>query len=201
MKTSSRLNLPLWLIAALVTTILPAAVLVLSAQTSQAGSATWLANPATNHWNNANNWTAGGPPNGPSDIATFATSNTTGILHTADVEVSSIVFNSGASAFTITTGATATLTIIGAGVTDNAAAAENFATTGSSTASTVGGQIFFLNSATAGNAPAFTNNPGTVATAGGGSVQFFGTARAGHGNLYQQAFLCIGRAERIYSVP
>ena len=182
MKTSSRLNLPLWLIAALVTTILPAAVLVLSAQTSQAGSATWLANPATNHWNNANNWTAGGPPNGPSDIATFATSNTTGVLHTADVEVSGIVFNSGASAFTITTGATATLTIIGAGVTDNAAAAESFATTGSSTASTVGGQIFFLNSATAGTAM-FTNNAATIENAGGGSTQFFGNARAGHGTF------------------
>lgn len=160
-----------------------ATLLSLSAQITQAGSATWLANPATNHWNNANNWTSGGPPNGPSDIATFATSNTTGILHTADVELSGIVFNSGASAFTITTGATATLTIVGAGITDNAAAAENFATTGSSTASTGGGQIFFTGSATAGNAPAFTNNPGTIDTAGGGSTQFFGSARAGHGTF------------------
>ena len=159
-----------------------ATLLSFSAQTTQAGSATWLANPATNHWNNANNWTSGGPPNGPNDIATFATSNTTGIIHTADVEVSGIVFNSGASAFTITTGATATLTIVGAGITDNAAAAENFVTTGSSTANTVGGQIFFLTSATAGMA-AFTNNPGTVTNAYGGSTHFFGSARAGHGTF------------------
>ena len=167
------------LAASLMATI-GATLLSFSAQTTQAGSATWLANPATNHWNNANNWTSGGPPNGPNDIATFATSNTTGIIHTADVEVSGIVFNSGASAFTITTGATATLTIVGTGVTDNAAAAENFVTTGSSTANTGGGQIFFLTNATAGTV-AYTNNAGTVTSAGGGSTQFFGSARAGHG--------------------
>jgi autotransporter-associated beta strand protein len=169
------------LAASLIATIV-ATLLSFSAETSQAGSATWLANPATNHWNNANNWTAGGPPNGPNDIATFATSNTTDIIHTADVEVSGIVFNSGASAFTITTGATATLTLINAGITDNAAAAENFETTGSSTANMVGGQIFFLNSATAGTA-AFTNNAATITNAGGGSTHFFGSARAGHGTF------------------
>ena len=52
-----------------------AALLLLSAQVSQAGSATWLSSPQDSAWENANNWTAGGPPNGPSDIATFAQSS------------------------------------------------------------------------------------------------------------------------------
>jgi len=56
-----------------------AAVLVLSAQVSQAGSATWLSSPQDSAWENANNWTAGGPPNGPSDTATFAQSSQTGV--------------------------------------------------------------------------------------------------------------------------
>jgi autotransporter-associated beta strand protein len=161
-------------------------LLSFSAQTSQAGSATWLANPATDHWNNANNWTAGGPPNGPNDVATFATSNTTGIIHTADVQVSGIVFNSGASAFTITTGATATLTISGAGITDHATVAENFVTTGSSTANTIGGEILFSNNATARTA-VFTNNPSTIAEADGGTTQFTGNSTAANAIMSNEA--------------
>ena len=52
-----------------------AAVLLLTAQISLAGSATWLLSPQDSAWENANNWTPGGPPNGPSDIATFAQSS------------------------------------------------------------------------------------------------------------------------------
>ena len=48
------------------------AVLVLAAQISLAGSATWLASPQDSAWENPNNWTPGGPPNGPSEVATFA---------------------------------------------------------------------------------------------------------------------------------
>jgi hypothetical protein len=49
-----------------------AAVLVLSTQFSLAGSATWLLSPQDLPCENANNWTAGGPPNGGPGIATFA---------------------------------------------------------------------------------------------------------------------------------
>ena len=52
-----------------------AAMLLLTAQISLAGSATWLSSPQDSAWENANNWTPGGPPNGPSDIATFAQSS------------------------------------------------------------------------------------------------------------------------------
>ena len=72
-----------------------AAVLLLTAQISLADSATWLLSPQDSAWENANNWTPGGPPNGPSDIATFAQSSQTGVSISTSVEVNSIVFTSG----------------------------------------------------------------------------------------------------------
>ena len=76
-------------------------LLLSTATSSFAGSATWLASPATGNWNTAGNWTAGGPPDGSADTATFATSTKTGISSSASLEVNGIVFNAGASAFTI----------------------------------------------------------------------------------------------------
>ena len=102
--------------------LLPALVLLLTIQTSHAGSATWLATPATGDWNTAANWTAGGPPNGSTETATFASSNITGVSLSASTEVNGIVFDAGASPFTITPnlGFTGfTLTISGVGITNN----------------------------------------------------------------------------------
>jgi hypothetical protein len=48
-----------------------AAVLLLNAQTSKAGSATWLSSPQDLAWENANNWTPGGPPSAK-NCAAFA---------------------------------------------------------------------------------------------------------------------------------
>src|SRR5215510_3277805 len=70
--------------------------------TSFAGSATWKAAPATGDWGTAANWTPATVPNSPTDTATFATSNITGVSLSTLITVNSIVFNSGASAFTIT---------------------------------------------------------------------------------------------------
>src|SRR3954466_7064359 len=71
-----------------------AAGLLLTAQISLAGSATWLLSPQDSAWENANNWTSGGPPNWPSDIATFAQSSQTSVGISTSVEVNSIVFTS-----------------------------------------------------------------------------------------------------------
>ena len=187
-------------------TILP--LLLSTPNSSQAGSATWLASPATGDWNTATNWTAGGPPNGPSDTAFFATSNTTGVSISAETEVDGIVFNSGASAFTITVSASSTanttLTISGVGISNNSGIAQNFvtavngignfgtiaftnsATAGSGTVFTNNGStggrsgtIQFLNTSTAGNGT-FTNNSATVSGEGGGFTQFFDTSTAGN---------------------
>ena len=78
-----------------------AAVLLLSAQISLAGSATWLLSPQDYAWENANNWTPGGPPNGPSDVATLSQSSHRDVNISSSVEVNSIVFTSSAASFTL----------------------------------------------------------------------------------------------------
>src|SRR6478736_2827113 len=78
-----------------------AAMLLITAQISHAGSATWLLSPQDSAWENANNWTPGGPPNGPADIATFAQSSKTGVNLSTSPEVNSIVFTSDADSFTL----------------------------------------------------------------------------------------------------
>jgi hypothetical protein len=76
-----------------------AAMLLLIAEISVAGSATWLSSPQDSAWENPNNWTAGGPPNGPSDVATFSHSSQRGVTISSSVQVNSIVFTSGADSF------------------------------------------------------------------------------------------------------
>src|SRR5438067_5046585 len=135
------------LIAAILTLVLS------TASSSFAGSATWKASPATNDWNTASNWTPRTVPNGPADTATFVRSNQTDVLVTADIEVNSIVFNPRASAFTIDFPLGApTLTISGVGITNNSGIVQNFAPSSGNTF------ITFLHSATAGSLTAFTNN-------------------------------------------
>ena len=103
MKTSSRLNLPRWLIAAGL-----AAMLMLSAQTSMADSATWLASP---HDNLGETHATGRqaahptaipiqPPLRTYDTATFNISAITGDRVSCSITLDSFVFTGGA--FTIT---------------------------------------------------------------------------------------------------
>ena len=128
--------------------------------TAEAGSATWLASPVNGDWNTATNWTADGPPNGPSDMAFFATSNTTAVSLSANTEVNATVFNAAGSAFTITASPSFTLTISGAGMTNNSGTTQNFV----ADIDGIGnfGTIAFTNSATAGSLTAFTANGSTL---------------------------------------
>src|SRR5438128_3550510 len=82
----------------------PAALLFLAAQRlSLAGSATWATNPTSGDWNTAANWTPNTVPNGTTDIATFGASNLTRISsQSTDIDLDSLVFNSGAPPYTIT---------------------------------------------------------------------------------------------------
>jgi autotransporter-associated beta strand protein len=149
--------------------------------TPRHGSATWKASPATGDWNTANNWTPRTVPNGPSDTATFASSNTTGVSVSLNTEVNGIVFN---AAFTITASPTFVLTISGVGITNNSGITQNFVTAVDGGANTVG-QIVFANSATAGNLTAFTNDGGASNSAipNGGSTSFLDTSTAGNGTF------------------
>src|SRR5262249_6455736 len=85
-----RLNVRVFLLV----TTLP--LLLLTASSAFAGSATWNLKPTSGDWNTAANWTPATVPNGPADTATFGISNTTGAFISVNTEVNSIVFNAGA---------------------------------------------------------------------------------------------------------
>ena len=159
--------------------LLPSAAAILTlvlstASSSFAGSATWKANPANGGWTIADNWTPATVPNGPADTATFATSNQRFLVFEFDVEVNGIVFNPHASAFTIAPQLAPTLTISGVGITNNSGIVQNFAPGPGSA------QIVFLNSATAGSLTAFTNT---------GNITFGGTSTADHATFINNGFL------------
>jgi autotransporter-associated beta strand protein len=137
-----------------------------------ADSATWKTNPGSGDWNTASNWTPAAVPNDPADTATFALSNTTGISLSA-VTVNGVVFNAGASAFTISVRSRTELTISGVGITNNSGITQNFVTTADQAG--FSGEIHFFNNATAGNLTSFTNNSGSI----GGVTFFFNTSSAG----------------------
>ncbi len=156
------------------------AVLLLgSAGVAFAGSATWDLNPATNNWNAAVNWTPDTVPNGP-DTATFAISNKTKISITASIAVDGIVFDSGASAFTIKVAAPVSLFVNGVGITDNSGVTQNFVTDTDPRHNQ--STITFVGSATSGDAT-YTNFGAIVQNAFGSHVEFFNTATAGTGTF------------------
>src|ERR1700733_5782446 len=70
-------------------------------RTIYAGSATWDASPISGDWDDPNNWMPMTVPNSPTDTATFGSSSITTISPSAYTAVDGIVFNPGASAFTI----------------------------------------------------------------------------------------------------
>src|SRR5262249_647205 len=121
-----------------------AAALALTAQVNFAASATWLSSPQDDAWENANNWTAAGPPNGPSDIATFAQSSRTSVNVTTSEEVNSIEFTSDSFFFYIFGGE---LTISGTGIENNSGVNHLFIVGASSSYPYVleGGQLIFNN--------------------------------------------------------
>src|SRR6266480_2747517 len=151
------------------------------ASSTYADSATWKSSPATGDWNTAANWTPMTVPNGPSDTATFATSNRTAVSLSANTEVNGIVFNAGASAFTINISPGFELTISGVGITNNSGSIKNFVTADDGLGHL--GIIYFTNSATVGDLTAFTNRGGTANLVQGGIIQFFQSSTAGHGTF------------------
>lgn len=85
---------------------------------SYAGSATWNAVPTSDSWSNTSNWTPSTVPKDPADTATFGTSSIT-TLHYASLTVGSIVYNPGASAYTINPYDVYKSTMSGPGIINN----------------------------------------------------------------------------------
>jgi fibronectin-binding autotransporter adhesin len=181
--------------------VLTTSIWLLIIHLANAGSATWKPSPASGNWNTPSNWIPATVPNGPSDTATFASSNTTALSFSASVEVNGIVYGLGASAFTTSVLPSQVLTLSGVGIANNSGIVQNFslgtnpteidftnsATAGTLTAFTTaggvstltgGGEVIFSDTSTAGNA-IFVNNPGTQSLALGGLVTFSGSSTAG----------------------
>src|SRR6266487_1278433 len=140
-------------------------------------SAQWDLNPSSDDWNTDANWTPMTVPNGSTDIATFAVSNTTNVSISANTEVNGITFTAAATnPYTITASAAFTLIISGTGITNNSGSTQHFMTAVGANGEF--GLIVFTNSATAGTSTTFTNNGGIVSGAAGGSTVFRGSSTA-----------------------
>lgn len=154
--------------------LLFSAIFVLLSDLAYAGSATWKLTPSSGDWNTAGNWTPATVPSSSSDTATFDVSNTTAVSLSASVTINGILFNPGASPFSISPAPNGTiLTFSGLGITNNSGITQNFVATGTSTAR---GLMIFSSTASAGNGTVFTVQPGAPF---GGLVEFDGTSTAG----------------------
>lgn len=173
---------PVWCVARVL-----AVLIFLNIQTLYAASATWSQSPVNGDWNEPNNWMPATVPNGPTDVATFGTSNLTNVQILSNIydgEISGITFGIGASAFTLTAstdGFYLLITISGAGIVNNSGVTQHFV------ADRFQGQtqLRFINSSAAGSSTIFTNtgtnfqsyDPFVAAMA------FFDTSTAGSGTF------------------
>jgi autotransporter-associated beta strand protein len=135
----------------------------------------------------AGNWSPSTVPNGPSDIATFSTSQLRFVNIDAPIEVAATVFQPGASTFSIALPASPSapsLTLSGSGVINNSSVTQSFvaqwgADFGSPT-------INFKGTATAGSNTSYTAQGGTAPNTSGGMLQFFDSSTAGEGTFVVQ---------------
>jgi autotransporter-associated beta strand protein len=168
------------------TFVLSAAILLLvvsARNTTLAGSATWNSNPNSDKWNQADNWTPATVPNGPTDIATFGISTQTIVGVGGDgVEVDSIVFNSGASAFTILEQPLAfsnpVFILGGAGIVNNSGIGQNFEVRGNPKSANFSSTLEFTNSASVGISTSFIVYGGMRASGTGSFMNFFDSSSA-----------------------
>ncbi len=149
-----------------------------------AGSATWTSAPDRTNWNDPMNWVPMIVPNNPADVATFATSSSTAVFLGQSEQVGSIVFPAGGSAFTITVNA-GTLLISGAGVINDSGVAQNFVNLPNVRLG-IDALIFFLNSASAGNA-IYTNYGRPFEFVPTGAMEFHNTTTAASATFYNRA--------------
>lgn len=149
---------------------------------AHAQSAIWLANPASGDWNTAANWSGATVPNSATAQAVFGTSSTVGLSLSANAQVDSLTFNSGASAFTFTAPASLGLTLSGAGIVNNSGTTQSFVTTAGGHLSY--GSVTFTNSASAGSQTVFDNYSSGSST---GVTLFRGSSTASSSTLRNHA--------------
>jgi autotransporter-associated beta strand protein len=107
--------------------LLPALLALFAISSSYAGSATWLQSPADNDWSNPSNWTPNSVPNATTDTATFGTTNTAAISIAAPIDLASVTFAAGASAYSITVANNQELNLFGSpNIINNSGVEQNF---------------------------------------------------------------------------
>ena len=160
--------------------LLGGTVLLLINPTLLAGSATWNLNPVSSDWNTAANWTPATVPNAPADVATFDVSNFAAIITlSAETQIGEIVFNPGASSFSIDASNTGTLTISGTGITNNSGIVQNFFASNSD-ASFNQQSLEFRGNASAGTNTNITNAGNATFGVTGGWTYFRDQSDADH---------------------
>ncbi|MFL6598598.1 MAG: autotransporter domain-containing protein [Chthoniobacterales bacterium] len=161
------------ILAATITWLLSALILVVTIESSQGADATWAPDPPDREWGNPNNWVPMTVPNGPNDTATFdlTVSNRRNVFILSNIEVNRIVFTANADIFTIHTDLM--LTISGAGITNESGIRQFFETES-------GGVINFRNSAAAGLPTVRL----TIPIGSGGTISFFDTSNADNAVLF-----------------
>ena len=176
--------------------VLASALLLAAPHHSLAGSATWALDPEPSVvWSDALNWTPNTVPNGPEDTATFSVSNAPYPFIIANIEVSSLIFDAGASAFSIDLDGTETLTISGSGITNDSGVTQTIDFLSVDGEPDAGAKLHFTHSATAGALTQFNVQSGYD---GGqpSSTSFFDTSSAGSGTFINGGSNGIGRAAR-----
>ncbi len=146
---------------------------------------TWNLNPANGDWNAPSNWSSMSAPNGPADIAAFGFSNVTSVFLSANTEVDSIFFNAGASAYTITSRPSRTLTISGGGIGNMSGLTQNFVAEADGQGNF--GTIAFAGSASAGTAANYVAQGSMMRSRNfdlpGGTISFRDISNAAYGTF------------------
>ncbi len=163
------------------------------ASSAHAGSATWLASPPGNNWNSAANWTAGGPPNGSSDTASFSVSNQTALSITATTQLSGITFLANASPYTITINAPLQATINGTGVTNNSSSSQNVIVSNNAAAGST--TLTFSNNAAAGHSVTYTAAGATAPGAAASVINLQPGSNADHAIFFANGGIVNGAGD------
>ena len=181
------------------------------APSASANSATWNLDPVDNNWNNHDNWTPATVPHGDNDVASFGVSNTTAIQLSTINQIDRVVFNSGASAYTITCSAQAKLGLLGKGILNQSGKTQTIHITNAGNLYFFGSEFFgtatagsnvlytteldpngpeieiaFTENSTAGNATFILNGAVTPGGTYEARCTFFNSSNAGHANFTLQ---------------
>jgi len=151
-----------------------------------AGSASWSANPSSNDWNTAANWTPATVPNGPDDSATFDVSTITQLSVGDRITVDSLTFDATANPYTFSLDQVnaSQLSLVGDGIINNSGRVQNFIN--SAFPAGPGSVIQFMGTASAGNRTVFTNQGGASGLTGAG-IFFYDQSNAGKAMFVNQA--------------